>query len=56
MEALTKGISMGLALFLFMLALLLTQEYIGKSETLLSRVDRLRNNQAVMTFQEDEWE
>lgn len=56
MEALTKGIFMGFALFLFMLAFLTTQEYVRKSEILLSRVDRLRNEQAVMTFQEDEWE
>ena len=56
MEALTKGISMGLALFLFMLAFLITQEYIRKSEALLSRVNQLRNEQAVMTFQENEWE
>ena len=56
MEALTKGISMGLALFLFMLAFLITQEYIRKSEALLSSVDCLRNEQAVMTYQEDEWE
>ena len=56
MEALTKGISMGFALFLFMLAFLLAQEYIRKSEALLSSVDRLRNEQAVMIFQENEWE
>ena len=56
MEALTKGISMGLALFLFMLAFLITQEYIRKGEALLSSVDQLRNEQAVMSYQEDEWE
>ena len=56
MEAITKGISMGFALFLFMLAFLITQEYIRKSEVLLNRMDRLRNEQAVMTYQEDEWE
>ena len=56
MEALTKGVSIGFALFLFMLAFLLAQEYIRRSEALLKRVDRLRNEQAVMTFQKDEWE
>lgn len=52
MEALTKGLSMGFALFLFMLAFLMAQEYMRKSEALLHRVDELRNEQAVMTFQE----
>lgn len=56
MEAVTKSVSMGLALFLFVLAFLTAQEYTRKSEALLSRLNRLRNQQAVMTFQEDSWE
>ncbi len=56
MEALTKGISMGFALFLFVLAFLIAQEYTRKSEALLNRINELRNNQAVMSFWEEEWE
>lgn len=56
MEALTKGLSMGFALFLFMLAFLTTQEFMRKSEALLYQVDKLRNEQAVMVFQAENGE
>lgn len=56
MEALTKGLSMGFALFLFMLAFLTTQEFMRKSEALLYQADKLRNEQAVMVFRAENGE
>ena len=56
MEVLTKSLSMGFALFLFLLAILTTQEFMRKSEVLLNQVNELRNEQAVMIFQEENWE
>lgn len=53
MEELAKGLTMGFALFLFVLAFLTAQEYIRKSEALLDRVNRVRNEQAVMRFEEE---
>lgn len=56
MEALTKSLAMGFALFLFLLAFLTAREYIRKSEVLLNQVNKLRNEQAVMVFQEENGE
>lgn len=53
MEGLTKGLTMGFALFLFVLAFLTAQEYVRKSEALLDRVNQIRNEQAVMRFKEE---
>lgn len=53
MEELAKGLTIGFALFLFVLAFLTAQEYVRKSEALLDRVNQIRNEQAVMRFKEE---